>query len=255
MKLLQWFKYYIYKFVTSIFHRDKLLLFASSAQTKWFRDMFFRPKGIPEIYNKEIQYFQFTLIISCPLQILLKAETKGIESSLSRLIMNELSKGDQCIDVGANYGFITMIMAKIVGKNGHVFSFEADKKIYEVLIKNINNNDIKNTCTVMNNFITNKSKNSHEKLDNIFKEDNKGKIKLIKIDIDGSDYNCLLGAEKLIKMDMPIIVIEINESGLDIYNKLVDLGYSYFYDQHYKLVSNNKMPLNLIASNKQLINS
>jgi len=252
MNPFQCFKYHIYRLATSIFPREKLLLFASSSQTKWFRDVYFRPQGMPEIYNKEIQYFQFTFIISCPLQILLKAEEKGIESSLSRLIMNELSKGDQCIDVGANYGFITMIMAKIVGENGHVFSFESDINIYKVLTKNINNNDLKNTCTVKNDFISNKSNNNHKKLDNIIKEDRKGKIKLIKIDTDGSDYNCLLGAEKLIKMDMPIIVIEVNESGLEIYNKLMDLGYCYFYDQYYNLVSNNKMPLNLVASYKLL---
>ena len=47
---------------------------------------------------------------------------------------------------------------------------------------------------------------------------------------------------------MPIIVIEINEADREIYNKLVDLGYNYFYDQYYNIVSVINMPPNLIAS-------
>ena len=40
---------------------------------------------------------QYDLYVSCPLQILRKAEKKGIEPSLSRLILNELNQGDKCI--------------------------------------------------------------------------------------------------------------------------------------------------------------
>jgi len=254
MNLFQWCKYQLYYIIKLNFPKEKSFLFASSSQIKWLRDVFFRPKGMPEIYKKKIQYFQFTFIISCPLQILLRAEKKGIESSLSRLIMNELSKGDQCIDVGANYGFITMIMAKSVGLDGHVFSFEAESYIFQVLTKNINDNALDKICTVGNYFISNKSNMNVKKIDDIIKKNRKEKIKLIKIDTDGSDYNCLLGAEQLIKKDMPIIVIEINEKGTEIYNKLVDLGYDYFYDQYYNVISTNNMPPNLIASCNQLEN-
>ena len=42
--------------------------------------------------------------------------------------------------IGANYGFITLIMAKMVGATGHVYSFESDANISQVLasiVKNI----------------------------------------------------------------------------------------------------------------------
>jgi len=93
-----------------------------------------------------------------------------------------------------------------------------------------------------------------KKIDDIIKKNRKEKIKLIKIDTDGLDYNCLLGAEELIKKDMPIIVIEINEKDTEIYNKFVELGYDYFYDQYYNVISTNNMPPNLIASCNQLEN-
>ena len=254
MNLFQWCKYQLYHLTILAFPKEKLRLFASFSKTKWLRDIFFRPKGVPEIYKKKIRYYQFILHISCPLQMLIKAENRGIESSLSRLIINELSKGDQCIDIGANFGFITMIMAKSVGLDGHVFSFEAESYIFQVLTKNINDNALDKICTVGNYFISNKSNMNVKKIDDIIKKNRKEKIKLIKIDTDGSDYNCLLGAEQLIKKDMPIIVIEINEKGTEIYNKLVDLGYDYFYDQYYNVISTNNMPPNLIASCNQLEN-
>lgn len=248
MNLIQWCKYQLYHLTILAFPKEGLRLFASFSKTKWIRDIFFRPKGVPEIYKKKIRYYQFTLYISCPLQILIKAEKRGIESSLSRLIINELSKGDQCIDIGANFGFITMIMAKSVGSDGHVFSFESELNIFQILTKNINDNALDKICTVENYFISNKSNKNDKKLDDIIEKNKNEKIRLIKIDTDGSDYNCLLGAVQLIKKDMPIIVIEINEAGKEIYNKLVELGYNYFYDQHYNIVYAKNMPPNLIAS-------
>ena len=112
--------------------------------------------------------------------------------------MNEIQSGDHCIDIGANFGFITMIMAKSVGLDGHVFSFEAESYIFQVLTKNINDNALDKICTVGNYFISNKSNMNVKKIDDIIKKNRKEKIKLIKIDTDGSDYNCLLGAKQLI---------------------------------------------------------
>ena len=207
---------------------------------------------MPEIYKKKICYFQYSLVVSCPLQILYKAEKKGIEPSLSRLIMNELSNGDICIDVGASYGFITMMMAATVGNKGHVFSFEANESIYSILEQNIDENNLKNICTISNSFISNQSSMIEKKLDDIIQIIETKKINLIKIDTDGSDYNCLLGASELINFYMPIIIIEINEFGEEIYDKLIDFGYSNFYDQHYNIISKNILPCNLIASTKLL---
>jgi len=228
-------------------------MLANSLWTKRIRDLFFRPKGMPEIYKKKICYFQHSLVVSCPLQILYKAEKKGIEPSLSRLIMHELSIGDICIDVGASYGFITMMMAATVGNKGHVFSFEANEYIYSILEKNIDANNLKNICTISNSFISNQSSVTDKKLDDLIQISETKKISLIKIDTDGSDYNCLLGASKLINFYMPIIIIEINEFGENIYDKLIEFGYSNFYDQHYNIVSNKILPCNLIASKKKLI--
>jgi len=228
------------------------MFFASSPKTKIIRDIFFRPNGHPEIYTKKINYFQFTMTVSCPLQVLIKAERKGIEPSLSRLIMNVIQPGDHCIDIGANYGFITFVMAKKVGAKGYVYSFESDSNIYKILNKNVELNNLNEVCSIENYFISNSSNGAMKMIDDIFYH-NTNKIKIIKIDTDGSDYNCLLGAEGLIKRDMPLIIIEMNENGRKIYHKLNILGYKYFYDQCYHSVNIEDTPPNLIASTKSLI--
>ena len=122
----------------------------------------------------------------------------------------------------------------------------------KILVKNIHSNSLNNICSVDNHFISNITNKRKKKLDDLF-EENSNKIKLIKIDTDGSDYNCLLGAEQLIKKDKPIIIIEINEYGAEIHNKLINFGYVHFYDQHYNVVKTNNLPPNLIASFESLL--
>ena len=39
--------------------------------------------------------------------------------------------------------------------------------------------------------------------------------------------------EKLIKKDSPLIIVETNEYGKRIYEKLEELDYRFFYDQHF----------------------
>ena len=253
MKLIQWCKYQLYNLTINIVPKQKLLLFASSSKTKWIRNKFFWKQGLPEIYKKKIHYLQYSLYVSAPLQILKKAETKGIEPSLSRFIMNELSQGDECIDIGANYGFITMIMAEIVDINGHVYSYESDKYIFDILVKNIKDNNFDNICSAENYFISNNNSINTKKIDDLLLEKSK-KIKLIKIDTDGSDYNCLSGAENLIIQCKPIIIIEMAKNKNMIHKKLLDLGYLYFYDQHYNKLIDEKYPPNLIASFNRIRN-
>ena len=155
MTLSRWIKYYIYIVIQRIIPQKVLIFFASSTTTEKIRKSFFRPKGHSEIYTKKINYFNFSLTISCPLQVLIKAENNGIEPSLSRLIMNEIQLGDHCIDIGAHYGFITLIMAKMAGEQGYVYSFESDSNISVILTKNIESNNLNQRCSTQNYFISN----------------------------------------------------------------------------------------------------
>lgn len=52
------------------------------------------------------------------------------------------------LDIGANFGQMTLLFSEFVGERGHVFSFEADDFIFEVLKKNIAANDRDNVTPI-----------------------------------------------------------------------------------------------------------
>ena len=52
------------------------------------------------------------------------------------LMQQHIRKGDVVLDIGANIGFYTKILSKLVGENGKVYAFEPDKTNYTYLIKN-----------------------------------------------------------------------------------------------------------------------
>ena len=85
-----------------------------------------------------------------------------------------------------------------------------------------------------------------KKNDDLILEDKK--IMLIKMDTDGHDFECLCSSEKIIKRQFPLIIIEMTENKNNIHQKLINLGYQYFYNQHYKEIVNANYPPNLVAS-------
>lgn len=55
-----------------------------------------------------------------------------------------IKPGTVVLDVGANYGQMSILFSKMTGERGKVFSFDADDFIFQILQKNIQINEIKN---------------------------------------------------------------------------------------------------------------
>jgi len=51
-------------------------------------------------------------------------------------LKNVIEKGDVCIDIGANMGYLTTLLSKLTGDTGKVYAVEPVKPMLEVLIKN-----------------------------------------------------------------------------------------------------------------------
>ena len=66
----------------------------------------------------------------------------------TQLILRQTKIGDTVVDVGANIGYYTVLLADKVGKNGKVYAFEPDKTNFEILKKNIKANNLKNVVAV-----------------------------------------------------------------------------------------------------------
>ena len=154
-------------------------------------------------------------------------------------IENVVSKDNVTIDIGANVGYISLVLADLVGKNGKVYSFEAEPNNYEVLGMNKNLNDY-NQIIAYNKAISEKtgvlklyySKDNNQgghstifmeeyltknyveiealNLD-LFADNEKLKnINLIKIDVEGAEMEVLKGFPNIMKNFKPLLIVEMN---------------------------------------------
>ena len=60
------------------------------------------------------------------------------------LVKKIVKKGVVIVDLGANIGFWTLVFAKIVGDEGHVFAFEPGPANFGILKKNVEINHFQN---------------------------------------------------------------------------------------------------------------
>ncbi|MDI6735143.1 MAG: FkbM family methyltransferase [bacterium] len=66
------------------------------------------------------------------------------EESTTEIFKKVVKKGDVVVDLGANIGYFSLLAAKLVGKDGKVYSFEPEPKNYNYLVKNIDLNGYNN---------------------------------------------------------------------------------------------------------------
>jgi len=75
--------------------------------------------------------------------------TKGsYELPVVDILEKHIKKGDVVLDIGANIGYHTLIMARLVGRTGKVFAFEPDPINAEYLLKNAKLNGYQNIAII-----------------------------------------------------------------------------------------------------------
>lgn len=172
------------------------------------------------------------------------------EQETSRLFLEMLEEGDTFIDIGAHVGYFSLLTAATVGESGRVFSFEPELSNFKNLQNNIHKNNFHHVH--LNNmavgskdgdsifYINSDNDGGHalwdvglhpfneksrsEKiktnikvvsLDNFFKDHELDKLKLIKIDTEGTEHSIIKGGTGIItKYRIPYIICEINRIGL-----------------------------------------
>ena len=77
-------------------------------------------------------------------------ESEIHEPHLITFINEYLSNGDIAMDIGACFGYHTLEMARVVGETGHVYAFEPQSEMFQLLCENIKNNNLSQT-TLHNN--------------------------------------------------------------------------------------------------------
>ena len=227
-------------------------ILGSSNSLKPLRDWLFdrnrvlKPRSLITWNNLEF-YFQ------APLQILRKARINGIENSLTKSILRIINKDSHIIDIGSNYGFITLACSSYVSNGkGIVFSIECDTSCYKNLESSVTKNRL-NNIELYNEFVGDQINRDMKTVDSLIYSKCEN-IDVIKIDTDGTDLECLKGCAQIMKEFHPVIVIEINNNFDQIVKYLREMGYGYFYDQFLRKVDhkiNNNIP-NLFGSKYDL---
>ena len=69
---------------------------------------------------------------------LLGCKTHDSELRLAKFMMKHLKSGQTFMDVGAHFGFFSLLAAALVGEKGRVFAFEPGKTTFGVLQQNAN---------------------------------------------------------------------------------------------------------------------
>ena len=186
-----------------------------------------------------------------------------------KIFKDNVKVGDTVVDLGANIGYFTLILAKLVGPAGHVFAFEPDPRNLVLLKKNVEYNNYKNVtiipkavsnvndkCTLYvgqksfgQNTIYKPEKRKNQKflviesetirLDDFFKMNNLlDKISFMKMDIEGAEFLALDGMKEILKLNQNIkIFTEVDPHYLE------DAGTS--YEQFIDLLTENKFTLSI----------
>lgn len=204
---------------------------------KPFRNWILRGKGKHGMLEVEVHWSGLTFYYHGDIKSALKAKRKGIEGSLLRLsaklLREEKAKVDDAtvLDVGASYGFLSTVWAMSSCRRGQVYGFEASPSFFTVGRKMAEKNGLAN-LTYVNQAVYNfdgliqiqpfdgthamVSKDSNGVLVSCitidsFCERNQVKgVDLIKIDVDGPEFEVLEGAKNVMANESPIVILESN---------------------------------------------
>lgn len=184
-----------------------------------------------------------------------------MEPVLSETITKMDLRDQIAIDVGASYGYYSLLLSRCVGDFGLVYAFEPDPDSLLRLARNLELNHVRNVTLLPYALSDNThadlwTVNPNEPWDNkivspaesaalpnlntrpivsipidIMLESFRGKrIALIKIDVEGSEVSVLRGAEKLLQEHRPTIVIELHSADLATQTFQILSLYGYRWD-------------------------
>lgn len=196
------------------------------------------------------------------------------EEDIISFITSNLQAGDCFIDVGANIGLFSLLASPVVAADGLVLSFEPTGDTFKRFDENIRHNGITNINAhkialsdhegvaafnvstdghdAFNSFALPQHGDNYREetvevkmLDWFFDkmEPYKNRI-LMKVDVEGWEYNVVKGAEKILRELSPVIVIEFNDENTknspfkcrDVYSLISSYGYTLFTLENGQLI-------------------
>ena len=197
-------------------------------------------------------------------------------------VITEIKENEVIIDIGANVGD-TLIRLLNINTKPYYYCIEADNFFFEYLEKNKKSLDInlQNKIILIKTLVGDQLKGNlsetntgtksliesdlgikSKKLDDIIIDYKIKNIKLIKVDVDGYDYNILFSAINELTNNKPDIFFEympLDELGKKNYLKLIkklnEIGYSYWtiLDNYGSIIFENKNYIDVVNKIKSAL--
>jgi FkbM family methyltransferase len=197
-----------------------------------------------------------------------------LDRKVTRVIKRIVSQGDVVLDVGANLGLVTMQLARLVGDRGRVHAFEPNPAMVDLLSQTVERNAARNVeihtfalgpkadqlhlriprdHAGRASFVRNQSFEWNETvvvpvrtLSSVVKDLNLGRVRLLKIDVEGFELEVFQGAEEWMSSNPPdFILFESNEPRCQ---NTVDPVMKFLEDHDYQIYVLNKSMLFLSLS-------
>lgn len=193
------------------------------------------------------------------------------EPDVTQIMLRTIKPGDFVLDIGANIGFFTILMAKLVGPAGRVWAFECNPAVVEKLRANIVKNKLENVSVYEQplwsknepvQFWVNRDSSGGSALwdpgrcaeniksraephvmtkqgvtlDSLMKNQERAPS-LIKIDIEGAEPAVMHGAQALLeRTDYPTMIIsELNPFGMKQMGDTTESYRDFMFDRGYEL--------------------
>lgn len=184
------------------------------------------------------------------------------EPLITQFMKTKVQYGDVVIDIGANIGYYTLLLAKLSGPQGTVFAFEPEPENFSLLLKNIELNDYKNVIAVQKAvgatteqahlFLSDDNKGDHRihgvdsrssipieviTLDEYFSSFDRP-VSLLKLDIQGAEPEAIKGMRVFLDKQREVtLVTECWREGLEgagitigeYLSLLEDVGFELFF--------------------------
>lgn len=202
-------------------------------------------------------------------------------------LKNYIQKDWICLDIGANVGFYTLNLSKLVGEKGRIYAIEPSPSNYEILQKNVRLNDLDNVFSANIalssqdgefTFSTSPDRNSGwgrlgkwkaaksevvvetKTLDNFVQEQGVSEIDFLKIDIEGHELEFLKGAEKTLKSRLiSRIMVEycgfvLEPQGISLKNYVEKIEGFGYVPRYFNLDKIKQAKRNSYKSQKEILN-
>jgi FkbM family methyltransferase len=190
------------------------------------------------------------------------------EPKVIRVVTDTVKTGMTVIDIGAHIGYYSLLFAKCVGPSGRVFAFEPLPGNFALLQKNVQLNSLQNV-RVLNQAVFsstqeititapddqpnpgsgsmhNEAGHEYFRVEAISMDAFCEKLALrpdvLKLDVEGSEYDVLIGAKETISKYRPNLLIELHHfdgdlAAIPVPELLIGWGYQIEWVERWHLIS------------------